>query len=276
MNHYNNLEAYCNAFNLGSLQDYQRLRRNDFTSPGNGSLSPVLKYLITTDKGKFLQKCYRDKLQMPKHIDFLIHLKNHNFPSQHLISSDIHDYCNLPTLLFDFIPGTVHDKYDELDLGKINLIGETLSFFHNFSEQIYGKSRTIIHGDFHLANMVFEEDKMKLIDFDSVDFRTPIRDISLFLFYDLAKSFSRINFYQYGRMSQLLRGYFKNKKLNDSMLNRIPCEINNIVMESEDITKVLYRRHIISKEKVVNRAKLMNILRAQLVHPLFLNNIKEL
>ncbi len=183
----------------------------------------VTKYLIDSENGKYLQKIYQKRL--PEHLPFVRYLSEKQFPCSRLMlpREGIVLFQGMPSSVFSFVPGS---KKEYLSLEDITSAARLLARMHILGKEYSNKtdepSRGMVHGDFHQENLIFNEERVSLIDFDSLKYADLVSDIGTFIFYYLLKRRGSPCLRQ---QQVFLEDYNSARLIGSADLTRIPEEI---------------------------------------------------
>ena len=152
----------------------------------NRTISKTSKFLIETQRDNFLIKFYEDG-RVPRFLNFLFFLNSVNFPTPELITRiPIVSLGGVPFIVYSFIRG---EEKSFLTGGELREFSQLLARLHSESDNFYEGGKHLdyglTHGDLNLTNIIYnEKNQPLLIDFDNVNIRNYISDITSFLFFN--------------------------------------------------------------------------------------------
>lgn len=142
------------------------------------------RFVIDTPKGRFFFKFYENGF--PKdYVSFLNFLTLRNFPTPNLITlRPLMSPCNTPVLVYRFLGGKMKPFLDTSELRKTS---QLIARLHSESDSFYRRRQPqeegLTHGDLKLQNLIFDNNKPILIDFEKMKHRKYVSDVAGFLFF---------------------------------------------------------------------------------------------
>jgi len=212
-------EEISNQLDLGEILKYKEISHR--------RVSRTKKFLIETEKGRFLAKFYEKNI--PAYLDFLqwVHDRGLSCPRILDTSPRYSSFSEDPFLIYSFLEGKLKDTLQEEELEKV---GGLLSELHDFSDdylyQVKYNSEGIVHGDLGTHNLVTNQERIYLIDFDEMKIRPYMRDVADFMFYyelkqlqkekPLVKMNAFVESYKDGRKINFSKSFLQNEILKRS------------------------------------------------------------